>query len=474
EFGAVVGARRPIVSMENVNIHKDGRTRILETSGVPIIDAEGRFTGYRGIDRDITDRKRSEEALRRGEADLKEAQNIARLGRWDLDLLNDSLQWSDTIYDIFELDKKKFGATYEAFLDAVHPDDRESVNTAYRDSLNNRQPYTITHRLLMRDGRVKWVHEICRTDYDERCRPVRSVGIVQDITERKIAELELRDKTLQLETLTRNLERRVEQEVALRRSNEQMMVQQSKLAAMGEMLGAIAHQWRQPLNVLGLIIQNLEDAHAHGDLDAAYLEKTVEKSMAQIERMSKTIDDFRSFFLPDKERNVFDTMQAAGHAISLFAAQLSASNIDFQLTCRTHGKNFTRVEDIIPCQEKSVNGFRNEFEHVMMNLLNNAREAIIERRERGGMPERERGRISFEFQNAGGKIFIEVRDNGGGIPEDVIGRVFEPYFTTKDPAKGTGLGLYMSAVIIEEHMQGRLTVKNSGEGAAFTIELPQA
>ena len=100
------------------------------------------------------------------------------------------------------------------------------------------------------------------------------------------------------------------------------MIQQSKLAAMGEMLGAIAHQWRQPLNVVGLIVQRIEDAHAYGKLDKEYLEKMVEKAMAQILRMSKTIDDFRSFYKPDKEKTVFDAMRAVGDVLSLVSAQL--------------------------------------------------------------------------------------------------------------------------------------------------------
>jgi signal transduction histidine kinase len=143
------------------------------------------------------------------------------------------------------------------------------------------------------------------------------------------------------------------------------------------------------------------------------------------------------------------------------------------MTCRTHGRSFAKVEDIVPCGEKTITGFRNEFEHVIMNLINNAREAIIERRERGDMPEQESGRIAFEFQTTDRKVLVEVIDNGGGIPEDVIGSIFEPSFTTKDPAKGTGLGLYMSTVIVEDHMQGRVTAKNCGQGAVLTIELPR-
>jgi signal transduction histidine kinase len=273
--------------------------------------------------------------------------------------------------------------------------------------------------------------------------------------------------------MTKNLEQRVQEEVALRYKSEQALVEQSKLAAMGEMLGAIAHQWRQPLNAMGLIIQNLRDAYEFGEFDEEYLGRTVEKSMAQIRRMSKTIDDFRNFFQPDKEMMEFDTMQAIGDVLTLFNAQLAANEIDFRLTCHSHGRTFTKVEDIVPCAEKTIMGFRNEFEHVIMNMINNAREAIIERRERGGLLPGERGLISFEFSRTEGNVQIDVSDNGGGMKESVQSRIFEPYFTTKDQSKGTGLGLYMSKVIVEEHMKGTLKAENRTEGALFTIVLPQ-
>lgn len=155
----------------------------------------------RELVRSIDEHRRTEETLRISEAEIKEAQTIARLGRWELDLLKNSLQWSDTIFDIFELDRTQFGATYAAYLETIHPDDREMVNKAYADSLKSKQSYEVTHRLLMKDGRVKWVTEVCRTDYNSQGQAVRSVGIVQDITERKLAE----DTVQQSELKYRNL-----------------------------------------------------------------------------------------------------------------------------------------------------------------------------------------------------------------------------------------------------------------------------
>ncbi len=216
----------------------------------------------------------------------------------------------------------------------------------------------------------------------------------------------------------------------------------------------------------------MQDAYEKGKLNAEYLDKSVQKAMAQIGHMSRTIDDFRNFFKPDKEKKVFDTMRAVGDVLSLLSAEISADMIACRLTCHTHGKNFTDQNDIITCAEKTMMGYQNEFEHVVLNLINNARDAIMAKRRSGNGEKPEQGLLSFDFYNTNGKIVIEVSDNGGGISPEVIDRIFEPYFTTKDASKGTGMGLYMSKVIVEEHLNGTLTAKNSERGATFTMTLP--
>lgn len=133
-------------------------------------------------------REQSEEALRKSEHSLREAQRVGHMGQWELDLVHNALRWSDEIYRIFELDHKGFGASYEAFLSAIHPDDRERVNQAYTRSVRDRQPYDIVHRLQMKDGRIKHVHERGETFYDQAGRPLRSLGTVQDITVSRQAE----------------------------------------------------------------------------------------------------------------------------------------------------------------------------------------------------------------------------------------------------------------------------------------------
>lgn len=176
---------------EGIRYNKAGQPIHVLIKGIPVFIG-GKVTGVYGIYSNITERVAAEQALRNSEKDLREAQQIARLGRWELDLANNHLKWTPTIFEIFEVDPDKFKASYESFISAVHPEDRLMVDQSYKQSLIDMQPYNVEHRLLMKDGRIKWVNEICRTDFDARGQAVRSYGIVQDISDRKAVSEALR------------------------------------------------------------------------------------------------------------------------------------------------------------------------------------------------------------------------------------------------------------------------------------------
>jgi PAS domain S-box-containing protein len=187
---------------ETTDMRKDGSTFPVEVSA-RLVEVEG-VKYIQGIMRDISERKRAEDALRRSETLLKESQQMAHIGSWELDLINNILYWTEENYRIFEIDRSLFGASYEAFLNTVHPDDRALVDKAYTESVKNRTPYVIVHRLLFPQGRIKHVREWCETFYDEAGRPLRSIGTTQDITEQQLAQDALSESVEEIEDLYNN------------------------------------------------------------------------------------------------------------------------------------------------------------------------------------------------------------------------------------------------------------------------------
>jgi diguanylate cyclase (GGDEF)-like protein/PAS domain S-box-containing protein len=183
-------ANQARIQFETVHRRCDGSTIDVEISGYPLKLGDQPLMFYSS--RDITERKHAERMLQDTTERLNEAQQISKIGSWELDFATGKLVWSDEIFHLFEIDPYRFDATYEAFLDAVHPDDREAVNKAYTDSLTNQQPYEIRHRLRMKDNRIKWILEHCSSEFDAAGRPIRSIGTCQDITREIEVEEQLR------------------------------------------------------------------------------------------------------------------------------------------------------------------------------------------------------------------------------------------------------------------------------------------
>jgi PAS domain S-box-containing protein len=264
----------------------------------------------------------------------------------------------------------------------------------------------------------------------------------RDITERHQAEQHLLE-------LNNNLHKMVAEAVNKNMEQERMLVQQSRLAAMGEMIGNIAHQWRQPINALTLMLANIQDAYEFNELDREYLVRTVHKGQSIIQRMSATIDDFRNFFKPDKEKQRFDIGDATEEAIKLIAQSFVNNEIEILLD-----------KDNKPC---SAFGYPNEFSQVVLNLLTNSKDAIVAKKIAG--------KVRIKIGREGNTATISIQDNGGGIPEENLDKVFDPYFTTKE--SGTGIGLYMSKMIMR-NMDGDMTISNIEDGALVRITLPLA
>ena len=225
--------------------------------------------------------------------------------------------------------------------------------------------------------------------------------------------------------------------------HEQMLIHQNKLASMGQMLNNIAHQYRQPLTHLGYILMNINSAHEHGELDKKYLDKKIKQANDQLLFMSNTIDSFRDFYKPTKQKEMFYINDAVSSAIFIVKPILEEKGIKLEVNV---DKNI------------QILGYENEYSQVVLNLISNAKDALIEN----------------SIQNPKIQIVLEknsllVKDNALGVPKELEERIFEPYFTTKD--KSSGIGLYMSMLIMQEHFNGKLLLKNSSNGATFIVEV---
>ncbi|WP_372999127.1 PAS domain S-box protein [Sulfurimonas sp.] len=626
---------------------------------------------------------------------LAKSQKITHIGSWKLNIASNRLIWSDEIYNIFEIDPKKIGATYEDFLNAVHPDDKKAVNSKYLESLENKTPYSLEHRLLMKDGRIKFVKERCETTFDELGNALVSIGTIEDITKQKelLNELEFNRDYLQniidvlpnivivtdgekikranrtmldftgyqtldefkkdhdcicdffieeentlmpfvdeltwlayifanpnqiheasmvhdgkvhrfivqaqklpiskintqeslsvvtfadvteIEVIRNKLNNSnkvlLENEEKLRaitdsaldaiimldndgkfifwnpkakailgyeedellgkdfhkivapkafheaakkgykkfaktgegdalgkilelsaikkgghefpvslllngvlidgkwhgigflrdlsetkkmenelKQKDEIMLAQSRQAAMGDMISMIAHQWRQPITAISMGAQNMQLDIELEDVDYKRFNEKLAKIVEQTSFLSKTIDDFRNFLKPNKKADSCMLSELVEGTLGLIGKSLENNNI-------TLNKSFKNDIEIIT--------FYSEVIQVLLNIINNSKDIIL-------LKNMSDGTIEIKIDSDAQNVYIEICDNAGGISDDVLPRIFEPYFTTKDEKGGTGLGLYMSQMIVEKHLKGTIVAQNINGGACFKLSLPR-
>ncbi|MEA1893285.1 MAG: ATP-binding protein [Campylobacterota bacterium] len=258
----------------------------------------------------------------------------------------------------------------------------------------------------------------------------------------ELTHKDLKLKTKEQENLLLLFEKQVKEKTDENVKQAQVLLQQSKMAAMGEMIGSIAHQWRQPLNEIGINIQKLKYDYRAKKVDEDFIYEFIKKNKRAIDFMSTTIDDFRNFFRIDKEKDSFSVKKAIKDVASMQSAQLKNSAITLNIL----GDDF------------EIDSFKNEFQQAVFNIITNAKDTLVEN-------DIKNPTIDITLQE--NKLTIE--DNARGVPQEILERIFEPYFTTKEQGKGTGMGLYISKMIIEDNMNGELSVSNSDNGALFEI-----
>ncbi|MCG6551994.1 MAG: PAS domain S-box protein [Candidatus Magnetominusculus sp. LBB02] len=410
------------------NITKDGRTIICEWVNTPITDNEGNITGVISFANDITERRTVEEQFK----------IIIRTSLDFFLMLNKEAMILDA---------------NDSFCNAMGYSRDELLNMSVMNIEAAERPDEISQRIerivsvgsdrfeskhKTRDGRI--------IDVEISINYMKASGImfafIRDITDKKKMAYELNEfnKTLQM---------RVNLEVEKNRAKDQLIYEQIRQISMSELLVNISHHWRQPLTSTSLLIQDIRDACRYNELDEAYLNKNIDVAMSELRSLSAMIDNFRNFYVQDSAPQQFNISAGINKTIALLSASFKERDIIVE----------KELDETL-----SVHGYHNDFAQVILNILNNAIDKFIKSNIRGGII-----RIKLYRQDAG--IIITIADNGGEIPYDIIGNVFDPYFTTKDKARGTGMGLYMAKVFIEKNMNGSITVRNTDGWCEFRIEI---
>lgn len=279
---------------------------------------------------------------------------------------------------------------------------------------------------------------------DYKRKTVRLDKIMKQSDKQQLTMMKLNEE---LNLYKNHLEEKVEQEIRIRQEKEKMLLQQSKLAAMGEMMDAVAHQWKQPINIINLQADMIKYDFDDGIVDKNYIYNFQNKIVAQVDHMDNTLNEFRNFFRPNKEVEEFDVATMIKKVLLLVKDEFLQHNITFELHVK---ENF------------SLLGIENEFKHLVLNIINNAKDAFIENETKNRV-------IDITIFKSNGIKIIEIADNAGGIPEDIIGDIFKANLTTKAEGKGTGIGLYMSSQIATKH-NGDLSVINENNGAKFIFK----
>jgi len=369
---------------------------------------------------DITDLKKAEQIIQNEQEKLLIAADSANMGIWELNLETYGLIWNDKMVEIYELDKNISENKYAIWRDCVNPNQIEEVERLVAHSIENHQRFDTEFEIITPSGK-KHIKAYGIVRYDINNKAISMIGVNIDISNIK--------------------------------EKENQLLHHQKMASLGEMIGNIAHQWRQPLTVITLHATGLIYRQQVGELDEKSIIESAQKINDQSQYLSRTIDNFANFIKDTRDKKImtFDLFDEFKDTINVVQDALKNNHIELITDCES-------IKDI------QVTKARGELSQVLINIINNAKDAIKENRQ-------EKGWIKLSASKKESSIFITIEDNGGGIPEEIIDNIFEPYFTTKYKSQGTGLGLNIAYRIINESLGGEISVQNAKEGARFIINL---
>jgi PAS domain S-box-containing protein len=352
--------------------------------------------------------------LIKSEERLAEAQRIAHLGNWDWNIITNELHWSDEIYRIFGLTPQQFGATYDAFLNYVHPDDREFVKKSVNEALYGK-PYNIEHRIILPDGTTKLVHEQGKVTFGESGEPIRMLGTVQDITEKK--------------------------------ENEIRLILSEKLASLGQVASGIAHEINNPLAAISACAEGLLNRIKRGRIEPELFENYLEIINQEITRCKSITTSMLSFVRKTShEKKDIDINYLLDEALDLIGFQGRLKDVEVIKDYRAMA---------------AVKGSEGELRQILLSIIVNAIDAM-----------ENKGTLKIETGVKDKNVFIKISDTGPGIPQENINRIFDPFFTTRSEKGGIGLGLSIAKKLISDNKGNIDVFSEEGKGATFKITFP--
>ncbi|UTJ07582.1 PAS domain-containing sensor histidine kinase [Arcobacter roscoffensis] len=435
--------------IESIHKRKDGTTFPVEISS-RLIDIDGKEHLISYV-LDISHRVKQDEELKLYFEFIKESSDMIFL----VDFQSQKIEFANekvckTLeYSLEELKQMRISQLREGILDSAE------IPEVFKDIKNKKNMITYGKYIGKNNNSVFVETSLSLKNYHGKDY---IMAISRDISER----LEIEKQREALNRKLENYNNTLKEEVAKIKSElteyENIMQRQAKMAAMGEMLENIAHQWRQPLSIISVLSTGMKIQNDTGTLDKQTLTNGLNDINTSSQYLSKTIDDFSNFFKPSYKKTKFNISEVIKYTINLTKTNFKSQNIKI-------------VENIIDLE---VYTFKNELIQVLLNILNNAGDELIKL-------DKKRKLIMIETYENDEYLFIKVLDNAGGIKKSIVNRVFEPYFTTKHKSQGTGVGLYMCETIVKKHMQGLIEVENKEfmfeddkyTGAQFILSLPK-
>jgi PAS domain S-box-containing protein len=421
-------AHLPFRDFELARPAPDGGKRYVSVYGLPVFDKSGRFIGYRGVGRHITERKRAEEALRRSEAYLAEAQRLSHTGTWAFNKTA-TLYWSEETYRIVGLDPLQGPPTRETMRQRIHPDDRDRVYEKLREAVAQKRDFAMEFRILLPDGTLRYLENTGHPLFSARGEFLEMVGSTIDVTER----------------------RRAREEHERLRQLESELAHVNRLSIMGELTASLAHEILHPI---ASARNNARAAIRFLDMippNMAEVREALECIVRDADRGKDIVDRIRDHVKKAPPRNNrFDLNEAIDEVIEMVRTAID--------------KNRVSVHTRLAPELNIVWGDRVQLQQVVMNLVLNAVEAM------GAVEGRERMLLITTEQKGDGGVFVAVHDSGPGIDPEHLQQVFKPFYTTKD--SGVGMGLAICRSIIDAHGGGLWAEANEPRGAVFQFTLP--